>query len=229
MNRILYFIVILVVLAAAIPAFAVTRFYLPSSGTSDITPTFETGAAGWTDILTATPGHLRCRRVLTYTATGTKSSLAATIGRFLFNQYVSDPIAAQTIGGGVSGEMAGIVSHTSGVTAYTAIIIKVVSNNGSTTRGTLLSMKQGNTVIPPTTAAGRWTPPPTTLNTVTSENGDRIVIEVGVTAEVMNNPRLATCTYLDNSTDLTEGGASTLNPWVEFNQDILFPSVTMIE
>jgi hypothetical protein len=221
-------IIIFILLIIAAPAFCATRFYLPSAGTSTITPTFETAAGTWTDISYAAPGHLRCQTTKTYTASGTKSTPNASAGNYLCNQYVSNPIAAQTISGMVSGEIA-VTESNGNVNAYSLIIIKIVSREGTVTRGTLLSRTRGIAEVT-TTSLGRWTPAPVAINTITAESGDRIVVEVGISCEVQTGAN-ATMTFLDNNTttDLTEGGGNTLNPWIEFSQDIIFPNTRLID
>lgn len=211
------------------PAFAATRFYLPSSGAAEITNV--TYGPGWTDTTTTTPARLKCNIYKTFTGLVTRTTVSDKLaGIYLCNQYVSDPIAGQTISGFVSGEAAGAVSG-NGINAYTSILIKVVSSEG-VVRGVLLSLTRGNTIFPLTTSVGRWMPaPPKALSSVTAENGDRIVIEVGISREASVGNRLVSLDFRDDNAtiDLTEGGANTQNPWVEFSQDIRFPDVTIID
>jgi hypothetical protein len=143
--------------------------------------------------------------------------------------YVSDPIAAQVIGGQVSGEVSAFEVN-GNVNAYSAVIIKVVSNDGLTLRGILLNITVGATEFT-NTQYGRITPPISNLSSVTAQAGDRIVIEVGIRRDNQNSN--ANQRFGDSGGgDLTFADGTEVNDynsWVEFSQDIIFPSVTVDE
>ena len=226
MKRVVF---ILIILVATSPAFGTTRFYLPSTGTAAISPTPD---AGWA----ATGGYdgIRCVTQRTNsTMTDKQTNNTNTQGNNLNRQYVSDPIAAQNITGTVKGQLRGDESATN-QDMVSAIGIRVVSNDGSTVRGTLLSITYpvlaGNEYGP--THENRYTPTSTAVSSVTAQNGDRIVIEIGCYRYAAGNPP-GRCTQSfgdDSTTDLPEDQTTTTadNPWVEFSADIRFPSVTLI-
>lgn len=225
MKKVVLSVIILAFVLSA-SALAVTRFYLPSTGTAAVSPVFTT--AGWGDTTTGAPDRIRC---LTHKTNSAITNKAVTVNSssltVLNRQYVSDPIAAQTIGGTVQGQLIGACSKTT----YSSITIRIVSAEGTMVRGTLLAIKNGTFAYPDPTAANRYTPVPgTALTVVTPESGDRIVIEIGFDRTATGNT--ATNQYFgDNgTTDLGSNESetsTTANPWVEFSQDIKFPSVSV--
>jgi len=216
-------IIILLTLVLSSPGWAATRFYLPSSGAAEVSPPFD---AAWDD--TASADRMRCvtRRLGTAMTDKTIDGAWVTYG-ICNRQYVSDPIAAQTISGTVKGQLRGYEESTN-TDAYSSIVIKVVSNDGSTVRGTLLAKTDGSNEYPTGTLTNRYTPASTAISSVVAESGDRIVIEVGWQKGWRR--RMVTQSFGDNSgTDLAENETETNanNPWIEFSQDIRFPSVSV--
>ena len=222
-------VLILIIGVMASPTFGATRFYLPSTGTAAVSPAY---AAGW--LATGGTDSIRCviKRTNT-TMTDKQTNNSNTQGNTLNRQYVSDPIAAQNITGTVKGQLRGDESATN-QDMVSAIGIRVVSNDGSTVRGTLLSITYpalaGNEYD--TSYANRYTPTSTAVSSVTAQNGDRIVIEIGCYRYAAGNPP-GRCTQSfgdDSTTDLPEDQTTTTadNPWIEFSADIRFPSVTLI-
>jgi hypothetical protein len=225
-------ILILIFGIMALPTFGATRFYLPSTGTAVISPAY---AAGWVD--TSAADNIRCVTQRTNTTmndeqTGNINTQILVLNR----QYVSDPIAAQNITGTVKGQLLGMESAAN-QDMVSAIGVRVVSNDGSTVRGTLLSITYpvlaGNEYG--TSHANRYTPVSTAVSSVTAQNGDRIVIEIGCYRYAAGNPP-GRCTQRfgdDGATDLPEDQTTTTdtyNPWVEFSADFRFlPSVTLID
>ncbi|MHC4798549.1 MAG: hypothetical protein ACYTF1_18090 [Planctomycetota bacterium] len=226
------FVLILLIISIANPVIGATRFYLPSSGAAAVSPVFTT--AGWGDTATATPDRIRCVINTIGTTMTDKTFTDSGSGTYLNRQYVSDPIAGQTISnaGTVKGQLRGYVTTDRNVVS--AITIRVVSNDGATVRGTLLTLTSAPLASEYLLAYGnRYTPASTTLtNTVVAQNGDRIVIEVGFDKGANGSSSLYHSFGDDNATDLPEAEAveaNPYNPWVEFSQDIIFPSVTLIE
>ena len=94
---------------------------------------------------------------------------------------------------------------------------------------------EANTGTPPEYAAAltnRKSPKSQNINLVTAESGDRIVIEIGVRRDTMVS-KITQQSFGDNSaTDLTANDTTETtanNPYIEFSQDIKFPSVTLID
>ena len=225
------FLIILLAAIMVIPAGSArgaTRFYLRGTGAAaaEVNPTYSTS---WGDTSAAAPARLRLSRFVISTTSLTRTTPTDKIAKsYLCNQYVSDPIAGQTISGTISGEAQGYTS--AAVNAYSEIVVRVVSNDGSTVRGTLLAMTKGGTIYPTTTATGRAIPASTSLSSVEAQNGDRIVVEVGITREATTPNRSVSQVFRsDSATDLTEGATAANNPWIEFSQNIIFPSQGLVE
>ncbi|HEX4611490.1 MAG TPA: hypothetical protein VH092_25070 [Urbifossiella sp.] len=205
----------------------VTRFYLPSTGAADASPGFD---AGWE--YTAAADRLKCVTTKISSSmtskTGTETSSTANED-ILVRQYVSDPIGAQTITGTVKGQIRAQESGSSG-DQRAQVVIKVVSNDGSTVTGTLLAMDTSalsNEFA--TTLTNRKFPKGSSgasLSSVAANSGDRIVIEIGARkGDASSTNFVATLSFGDNSgTDLAEDEVTTTanNPWIEFSQTLSF-------
>lgn len=143
-------------------------------------------------------------------------------------QYVSDPLGAQTISGTVKGQFR--VYQDASAQFCRAIVIRVVSGDGLTVRGTLLShfpatlTSEWNTFlenrsIPPADAA---------LTEVEAQEGDRLVIEIGFRSFSTDGGQIY-YGYLgvgDPSvgTDLPENETETGSKrgWLEFSQSLIW-------
>lgn len=199
----------------------VTRFYLPSTGAAAVEPTPN---AGWENI--SIHAHLKC--------VTTKIASAMTSvnlyqdpwadGDYLFRQYVSDPIAAQTI---LAQTVKIQMRATQGFNVQVPKLrwaIYVFSNDGSTLRGTLVAMRTDDIVFNSTgTLVNRGDS--VTSTEVVTENGDRIVIEIGAYHNYYAYSSTLTLSIGDNSgTDLPENDTeyNAYNPWLEFTNEITF-------
>lgn len=214
-----------------------TRFYLPSSLTPVVTPAY---ASEWE--LTAHADRLALRTTKQNTGYATRSALLGTNGQdSLVAQYVSEPLAA----GAISGTVKGILQAwetSAGANARAQIVIRVVSNNGATVRGTLLAADPALLASefpwagdPP---ANRkfplaWVAPGATLSSVTAQADDRIVIEIGarshktlqgigtLNASLKFGDPTAGSDLAENETDTAAGV-----PWIEFSQTLSFTAET---
>jgi len=214
-----YCIIILLSLLFVGQCEAATRFYLPSTGAADVSPAYS---ASWND--TSNADRLKCVTTKISSAMTNKSTgNTSATGHFLFRQYVSDPISAQTITGTVYGQVAGLEGH-AGVNGFSDIIITIVSNDGSMVRGTLLAITSGATEYLVGTAENRKTPVSTAVSVVTAEANDRIVIEVGGLKNGAKKKDIQLIFGDDNAGDLPvdETTQTANNPWVEFSQTIAF-------
>jgi len=210
-----------------------TRFYLTSSGAAAVNPAF----AGWTN--TTGADRLKCVTARISSAFTTKTySIEDTGAPFndLSRQYVSDPINA----GDITGTVKGILAAAEGVTqmtTYPQIVIRVVSNDGSTFRGTLIDFNNAavsneyaisTTVWTSRKFPRNWSGSGTTVTTVTAQANDRIVIDIGFRQDVNGEGSgVVGHRYGDNNgSDKAEDetGTTDLNAWIEFSQD-LFGSV----
>jgi len=103
-------------------------------------------------------------------------------------QYVSEPLTAQTISGTVKGQLR-CMESAAAFNGTIAVLIKVVSFDGKTVRGTLLSLSASDaTTTPPEFAASLTNRklmdvnenPLLSLTSVDAQDGDRIVVELGI-------------------------------------------------
>lgn len=198
-----------------------TRFYLPSYGATDITPTFS---AYWEN--TGDGDRIKCYTTKQYTPMTDKSHSEISEGDTLIRQYISPPIAAQYISGNLKGQ---IMCNCNGAGySYLAIVIRVVSNDGITIRGTLCSTSSNITPLDSafvnrTLRNGSTTP--ISLTPVTTQDNDKIVIEIGITPNIAFNLISTFKLGDDGSTDLPEDDTETdiaKNSWIEFDSTINF-------
>lgn len=196
------------------------RFYLPSTGTPSVSPAFE---ANWT----STTGAIRTSLVTTRISSSMTTHSTVSVPS-LCRQYVSAPLAAQTISGTVKGQIRGNRLGNRATSVHA--ILKVVSNDGSTVLAVLRAFDGINN----TSYGGYATPSPltnikfdrsTTLSSYSCAAGDRLVLELGgrSTASWGSGTYDIEISIGDNSgTDLPENQTETAayNPWIEFSNAI---------
>jgi len=197
---------------------AQTRFYLPATGTAGLTPAIS---STWNN----TSNNLVRPMATTTTGTSMSSNTGSVpnVAYTLFAQYVSEPLAAQTISGTVKGQIRSQLNNVSGATCSTAVTITVVNSSG-TIVATLLNATAGNATLT-TTLTNRTSPPSTSLTSYACADGDRIVVEIGIRRTAGTTSRNGTISMGDNSgTDLPENNTTTTanNPWIQFSQDLTF-------
>jgi hypothetical protein len=113
-----------------------TRIYLPSTGAAAVSPTYD---AAWEKSSEA--NRLTCvtNKISSSFANKTSSENVTTSPYdVLTRQYVSKPLAAQTISGTVKGQIK-CQESASAADFCRALVIRIVSSDGNTVRGTLLS------------------------------------------------------------------------------------------
>lgn len=155
----------------------------------------------------------------------------------LLRQYISAPLAAQTL----SGTLKGVFRMASNVTnigvAAPAFRIAKCSADGSTvteikavTESTLASSNAPPGTTGTTLQNRRLEQPPSDTFTITFSDmsisaGERLLIELGYRDNTTNTGRFGIINFGDNSgTDLPEDETTTTadNPWVEFSANISF-------
>jgi hypothetical protein len=212
-----------------------TRFYFPITGTPDILPAFD---ATWNHTSSAQ------RRPLA-TTKGTSGISAINISEtstsltwdLLHGQFISAPLSAQTISGNISC-VARAFEDNFTAKMISQLVVRVVSNNGSVVRGTLISPTAAT--APGTSAvefddevvrnqlfpAASNTGTTATVSSVTCQDGDRIVVEIGARAANDENEAGGASIELGESTSadlaLNQTGTATGSPWIEFYQTIEF-------
>ncbi len=215
-----------------------TRFYFPSTGTPAISPAYS---SSWNKTSDAIRRNLVTTRI--NSARLNKSSSVVTSSSseqfILTGQHVSAPLAAQLLLGTIKGQFP---CRTGGTTVQgtLAILIKVMSGDGATERGVLLSISASvNTATPPrfivSSQYGNRSfrdvldSTDLTLDPMSCLAGDVIVIETGF-RELSTSPTSAGfLTYGDVDTvdapeDETTDWANTFqdNAWIEFSSEPVF-------
>jgi hypothetical protein len=199
-----------------------TRFYLPLSGTAAVSPSYSNQAWGDTTIA-ARHAAVTTRINSTMTDVEFPDDGDDTDKDILVRQHVSDPIAAQTISAQTIKFQIRGAEPFSVNNLYTSIAIYVVSNDGSTVRGVILSLSRDTSELALYLENRQFS---ATSSQVVAQSGDRIIIETGFGGNPNNNQDHAgTLSYGDDSTtDLGENNTDTAayNPWVEFANTLDF-------
>lgn len=216
-----------------------TRFYFDTGHAADISLTrpLPSGFA-WEQNVPSLP----TTRKINKTAKGTANNAAAPYGQLnsnlgtganncdiLFFQGISDPLAAQTISGNVTGQVCIREGNTSD-NLYTQLAIYVVNSAGTLVATLLGGSTSGGTEANNPSANARNMPRggSTALTSYTCAAGDRIVVEVGVRTESTRTTVGAYMYIGDPSTtptDLPFGETSnnlTINPWIEISNTLTF-------
>jgi hypothetical protein len=201
----------------------------------DTAPVSHTPAAGWE--VTSGFGTGLLSTVLDNFAAGpfhtSRNGSGVANDDSLHGQFISEPIAAGTISGTVKGQL--FARAASGLTdARAQIVIKVISNDGSTVRGTLLDFDtaalSSEFNISASVAVNRMFPRggSVALSSVVAQAGDRLCIEVGHRNHGTNTGvvRITSGDDASPTTDLpedeTQDNSGTHVGWIEFSQDIGF-------
>ncbi len=234
------FLLALALVTLSAPVAAQTRFYFPSTGAAAVSPAY---GAGWVQ----DPGVSRLALVATpigsaFATVGlgdTGDTLAA--GDVLLRQYVSAPLAGQT----VSGTLRGVVRGKRGggsdtISARLAIRVAKVATDGTTVTEIVAITASTNVAASPpifvTTATALTNRrfevgdvddftidvPSTSISA-----GERLIIEIGAASNNYTSSRYAVIEVGDASgSDLAEDetGTSQDNPWVEFTHTFSFAS-----
>lgn len=209
-----------------------TRFYLPSSGSSPL-PSLA-GHTGWaTD---ATPNQrfpMRTFKATTANTEFSESTTAASQERINI-QFVSPQITAQTFAS--TDTYNGIIKckeDNANRNMFLASVCYIVSNDGSTIRGTLYNDTAGSSDIEFPTTANEATRAISDAfigahTEVTSQDGDYIVLEIGIACNGSATAGTGTQQLMDDNANdyaFTTGLTTDLNPWFEFSKNITFMSV----
>jgi hypothetical protein len=199
-----------------------TRLYGVPSTAAPVSP----GFGAWTTTAQAV------RRSLSLTKSGTAETLtnvSVTSGagnNALAFQLVSEPLGgAQTITGTVTIVTRGRELATQDNIQSRVRTIKVYSQDGNTLRGTLLALGAHSvTTELGTTLAGYPAASAQALSSVSAQNGDRIVVEIGYGMTTTGTTPLYDMSIGGTGTDHanSEGDATGTIPWVEFSQNLNF-------
>jgi hypothetical protein len=209
----------------------VTRFYLPSSSTAPgITPAFHVNWNG--QIGTADRVSLSTTKTDTALTDKAITGTAANPGFNLHRQYISGPLAAQTIAGTLAGVIRGLESNTSG-NYNLAIAVALVDSTGGNRRNLLVPVAHTATSAPPEFTASALTRcfrdagggEAIALTSQTASAGDRLVVEIGARDTSASTAYTCTLRFGDPTATadfaLTNSLTTDLDPWIEFSSNIL--------
>lgn len=212
---------------------AQTRFYLPSTGTASVSPAFD---ADWE--VTTNADRLNMVTARISSAMTDKSGVGdAGVAEQLLRQYVSAPLAAQTLSGTIKGVMR-MSSNTANIGMGAPAFALSKCNSDCTVVTEIISVLQSPeaaSAAPPGTEGTalenrrlEGTPANTfaiTVPSTTINAGERLVVELGYKDNTSDTARFVNINFGDNSvTDLPEDETTTTadNPWVEFSATITF-------
>lgn len=152
----------------------------------------------------------------------------------LLQQFVSPRLKEQTISGTVKGQMRAL-EDAAAADARAQIVIRVISEDGTTVRATILS---SDTAAEGTytefASAGTYTNRQLpgggskALTSTICQAGDRLLVEIGVrvhSTDTTNAPRWRSlCAPASNDLPENETDTTELNPWLEFSGNLAFYS-----
>ncbi|HJS83611.1 MAG TPA: hypothetical protein VJ742_12330 [Nitrososphaera sp.] len=217
-----------------------TRLYLPSAGSTAITPGFD---SSWESTTSAGRHHAALDPSGTPMADrGQSESSSSSSYDVLWKQYISPPLnGAQTISGSINGAIKSRESNAD-ANMRAQMLVKVVSNDGSTVRGTALAHNTAALTAEEFVTTGTNAKFPflyptygEALTSVNAQDGDRILIEVGYRAHnTTTSSRTGTGRFGDNNSTLNTSNntydhyladtseTADYNPWIEFSQKLNF-------
>lgn len=196
-----------------------TRFYLPSSGAASISPAFST----WTTTVGADRINMYTTKTNTAITAKARTYGGASGDHALLRQYISPPIAAQTISGTAAGVGAVQESNTL-ANVFTYWLLRVFSGDGLTLRGSTTGSADGTEW--PGTWASRYHS--YSLTSVTAQGGDVLVLEVGFRKDSSTSYTME-FEFGDNDPDdhpASDGDTAVKNPWFEMSMDVVFQGTT---
>lgn len=207
---------------------AATRFYLMATTPSTVTPTAN---GTWDFTSEASNLHLHPSHVGQTIATGTRIGPWTAAQKALDRYYVSPPLkGAQSISGTVTSQIR-VREFATTDNVFARMEIYVVSEDGSTVRGTLLSIADygPNTELLDSALRNKTYADGDTLSAVSAQDRDRIVFAVGYTDSAGTTPEGQGSYGDSNASDLPvdETTTTALNPWIEFSQSLTFVAANL--
>lgn len=206
------------------------RFYFPSGTAADVSPAFD---AGWDASSQGLRRKLNDPKGSTSLALGSTITVpdAAAGATALDRQYVSEPLAANIlIDGTVKGQLMPRETNLNDNVDQVAVSIRVFDTTGATLRATLLALGTYAAAdefgVGDPNTENRKIADGDTLTPYTTQDGDRLVIELGYATSLGGSSPGARSYFGDASaTDLPEDTTTTdlgtMNPWIEFSADFV--------
>ena len=202
------------------------RFYFPSIRTAPVSPAYYAANK------TSDADRIFFSPVKQGSEMSTKASSETSVTSpytFVTRQFVSDPLAAQTITGIIKGQIRAMESNIA-ADFCAGIVVRVCSNTGSSFRGTLLEYLPGSLTseFDNVSLVNRYYPPSTSISDVTTQEGDRLVVDIitksfnSVSTSYTANHRFGDIAISDLAEDETDTDDD--NSWIEFSMNIAFQS-----
>lgn len=213
-----------------------TRFYLPSFGTAEIGVTSK---GNWDKLNAALEHPLSTSSQGSAMSTMSSTSGATNPEFHLFRQFISAPLAAQTILAGFCRGQIRARQNNAAFNGHRAFSCCIINNNGDSVRGWMVGptpvTADSLATIPPglylgsTPANGPFQGPGDVTEIpysgVTVQSGDRIFLEVGLRDQDAGT-RLGYLVFGDNGANWLTPGSGALesvnNPWIEFDHTFDF-------
>lgn len=210
-----------------------TRFYLPQSGTAPASPSYD---SSWESVVNAVRTPLVTTPTNTAVTTRYTDKAAATEPYdSLAGQWVSEPLPAGAVAGTFTLTV-GATESTGSRDAFLQCVVRVVSGDGSTVRGTLYSGQTATAESATTTApnyeialfSSKVRVLTVTMSSVAAQAGDRLVVEVGTRACNANTYNNSVQLNIGDGTSVSDlpatvdanGSTTDGRPWIEFSQDL---------
>lgn len=202
----------------------VKRFYLPSTGLPAISPTHD---SGW-EVSRLMAIKLKTTPINSDMIVRSATDANTTSRDVLIMQYISDPIPAQTILAQTI-KLQCMCSESSDLNNMLLTVgLRVVSSDGLTVRGTLLSVTRDDVEAGTSYTNRRFT---ATTTEVVTQDSDRLCIEIGMGGiPDTGGSHTFSMVFGDNaSVDLPEDDTDLnfYNPWIEFENAINFSAVSV--
>jgi hypothetical protein len=200
-------------------AFSQTRFYLNLNTAAAVSPAFN---AGWNVTTGANRYQMATNRDgSAFTSKTTGNSGAAAVRKCLLDQWVSDPLIAQTITGTFTGQVRFQQSSTSSTTGQGFIYLRIINSDG-----TIATEVGSATTTNLTTTLTNRTLIALNVGTLNITAGQRICVDLGWNYSVGTNTT-RNCTISRGSssgTNLPVNNTTTVanTPWFQFSQTLFF-------
>lgn len=210
---------LLFALLFSITSFSQTTLYLNTGVASPYTPAVN---AAWN----VTTGNTRLmmkpvKDGSTIATVQSGNTGAAAVRKILIRQWISEPLAAQTLNGTMTGQILGRISSTSSRSGQGWIYLRLIDADG-----TVASEIGSSSTNSYTTTLTNRTYTNITLSSVSVTAGQRLCIDVGWNYQTGTNTATnGSNSYgSNNGTDLPVNNTTTTanDPWVRFSQTLIF-------
>lgn len=199
------------------------RFWFPATTAAAVSPAID---AGWQYTTEYVRRKLNKHFVSGTSAAGTAIGAWTSGYKAIDRQYVSDPLAAQTISGTVTAVLMVREWATDDNVDSLVCCIKVVSNDGSTVLATLLALGTYHTpaeFINSASCRNQLFLNAQAISSYDCAEGDRLVVELGYTNSVAGTTPTASARYNGTSDCAANStGTTALAGWIEFSSTITF-------